>query len=86
MRTLCCTAGYVALCHPKASRPAIAIQCFVVLLFLLIGLHPCNGIGMAFASVLSCSTKRAYTWLVASSIIATRYSFGPRSSNQACSR
>ena len=38
-----------------------------------------------FSSVESCRTNRANNWLVASSIIAIRYSFSPRPSSQSCS-
>ena len=38
-----------------------------------------------FSSVESCRTKRANNRLVASSIIAIRYSFSPRPSSQSCS-
>src|SRR5450755_2055325 len=38
-----------------------------------------------FSSVESCRTKRANNRLVASSIMAIRYSFSPRPSNQSCS-
>src|SRR6202040_2958228 len=38
-----------------------------------------------FSSVESCRAKRAYTRLVASSIMAIRYSWGPRPSSQSCS-
>jgi hypothetical protein len=38
-----------------------------------------------FSSVESCRTKRAVSWLVASSIMWIKYSFSPRPSSQSCS-